>query len=82
MNGTVKLWDLEHGYGWFRVSNGKDYFCHIKNWSETDAPEVGRAVEFEIGPGFRGKKEQAVNARFVHAGVNALAAPQSTEVRS
>jgi cold shock CspA family protein len=74
MNGTVKQWELERGYGWFRVSNGRDYFCHIKNWLEADAPTVGREVEFEVGPGFNGKKEQAVNARYMHAGADALKA--------
>ena len=74
MNGVVKHWDLRRGFGWLKVSNGRDYFCHIKNWLETDAPTVGRAVEFELGPGRNGKPDQAINVRYVvNAGAAALA---------
>jgi len=73
MKGIVKHWNLERGFGWFRVSSGRDYFCHMKNWLEPDTPVVGRAVEFELGPGFNGKSQQAVNARY-HPGVDAAKA--------
>jgi cold shock CspA family protein len=72
MNGVVKKWDLERGFGWIRVPNGRDYFLHIKNWLESDAPEIGRTIEFDLGPGFNGKPQQAINGRYFHAGVSAL----------
>lgn len=59
MKGIVKKWNLEPGFGWIRVSNGRDYFLHIKNWVEPDAPVVGSAVEFELGPGGVQWKERA-----------------------
>jgi len=79
MNGIVKKWDIERGFGWLKVSNGRDYFCHIKNWLENDAPTIGSAVEFDLAAGLNGKKEQAVNARYTHAGVNALAGSGGVE---
>jgi cold shock CspA family protein len=82
MNGVVKHWDKERGFGWLRVTNVRDYFCHIKNWLETDAPTVGRAVEFELGPGKSGKPEQAINARYANAdaGVAALASTKFEQI--
>ena len=80
MNGVIRKWDLERGFGWLASPNGRNYFCHITNWLEPDAPTVGRAVEFELGPGVNGKPQQAVSARYViDAGVNALASGAGAE---
>jgi len=82
MNAVVKLWDVERGFGFLRCKNGRDYFLHIKQWSVTDVPTVGTRVEFEIGPGSRGHKEQAINARpaaLPNAGVHAL---QATKIET
>jgi len=65
MIATIKLWDHERGYGFFQAQNGKDFFAHIKNWLDDEPPAVGQVVEFEIGPGFKERKEQAINIRVV-----------------
>jgi cold shock CspA family protein len=79
MIGTIKRWDVQRGFGFVAATNGRDYFLHIKNWNESGAPAVGTQVEFEIGPGARERKEQAINARLVScdAGVNALRAAKT-----
>lgn len=76
MKGTISIWNFERGYGFIICSTGRKYFLHIQNWSQESAPEVGTAVEFEIGPGYNGKKEnQAVNVcPATSAGLSALGA--------
>ena len=77
MIGTIVRWEANRGFGFVRTASGRDYFAHIKHWNENDPPAVGRTVEFEIGPGVKGRNEQAVNVRFwtQHAGLNALTSP-------
>lgn len=79
MKGTIKSWDITRGFGFISGLGGRDYFVHISNWGDgkLDAPEVGTQVEFEIGAGSRGKKDQAINARpvkqiSIDSGVQAL----------
>lgn len=76
MEGTITMW--RNSFGFIRVASGRDYFCHIKNWEENTVPPApGLAVLFELGPGVKGRKEQAVNVRIlrvVNAGADALKA--------
>ena len=64
MQGTVKFFNTEKGYGFISREGGKDVFVHhtnivgsgFKNLSE------GQLVEFEIGEGRKGEEAQNVRA--------------------
>lgn len=65
MQGTVKFFNTEKGYGFIAREGGKDVFVHhtsimgsgFKNLAE------GQVVEFEIGQGRKG--DEAQNVRVV-----------------
>lgn len=67
--GTIKTWNLDRAFGWIRVQSGKDYFLHIQNWEDSTPPSVGMKVQFEVAPGHRGYKEQAVAVKQLTAQV-------------
>lgn len=61
MQGTVKWFSAEKGYGFIQQENGDDIFVHFSA-IQTDGfktLEEGQRVEFEIVEGARGK--QAAN---------------------
>lgn len=63
MQGTVKFFDHERGFGFITRSAGSDVFVHVSNL-HADARGTlteGRNVEFEIGQGRRG--DEAHNVR-------------------
>jgi cold shock CspA family protein len=62
MNGVLKNWNFERGFGWIEVS-GRRYFLHRTNWVDSGRPVVGQQVVFDLGPGAGGHKNQAINAR-------------------
>lgn len=62
MQGTVKWFNAEKGYGFISRENGEDLFVH---YSEIQAAgyrtlEEGAKVEFEITQGKKGKQASAV----------------------
>lgn len=62
MQGTVKWFDLQKGYGFITNSEGKDSFFHHSNiqmdgFRSLDTDDI---VDYEVGTGKNGKK-QAVN---------------------
>lgn len=61
MQGTVKWFNPEKGYGFIEVEEGKDVFVHYSEIQEEGFKtlEEGQAVEFEIVEGNRGP--QAAN---------------------
>lgn len=73
MKGRIKKWDFDRGFGFVACTNGRNYFLHISNWGESDAPAVGAQIEFEIGPGQTGKAPEAIKAHLATApGLSAL----------
>ena len=64
MQGTVKFFDHDRGFGFIAREGGEDVFVHVSNLqaSGTTLTE-GQAVEFDIGPGR--KSEEAKNVRSV-----------------
>jgi cold shock protein len=61
MQGRVKWFNPEKGYGFIEVDNGKDVFVHYSEIKEEGFKtlEEGQAVEFDIVEGNRGP--QAAN---------------------
>jgi cold shock protein len=64
MQGTVKFFDNDRGFGFISREGGEDVFVHVSNLQPgaTTLAE-GQAVEFEVGPGR--KSEEAKNVRSV-----------------
>lgn len=46
MNGIIKLYKEEKGYGFILGEDEKQYFFHISNVKSTEIPEVGLGVSF------------------------------------
>ncbi|HRK22318.1 MAG TPA: cold shock and DUF1294 domain-containing protein [Fimbriimonadaceae bacterium] len=61
LDGTLKTWDDERGYGFIAPSDGsEDIFVHIKAIPLYGArPAVGMVMSFEIEAGAKGKKRAA-----------------------
>jgi CspA family cold shock protein len=65
MQGTVKWFNNEKGYGFIQQDSGPDVFVHFSGIEGTGyrSLEEGQRVEFETRPGRKG--EEAVNVRAV-----------------
>lgn len=69
--GILKSWHV-NGYGIIAVDQNELYFLHLSNLiGESEDPEVGRFVEFDVAPPFgKGKFKQAVKAMMVSSEVS------------
>lgn len=65
MNGTVKWFNSEKGYGFITAEDGSEVFAHFSNIQEDGYKSLdeGQAVSFEIEVNDRGP--QATNIRKV-----------------
>lgn len=64
MQGKVKFFDADRGFGFISREGGEDVFVHVSNVTVgATALAEGQAVEFELGPGR--KSEEAKNVRLV-----------------
>lgn len=65
MQGTVKFFNNEKGFGFISREGGDDVFVHFSNISGSGfkSLEEGQTVEFEIGPGRKG--DEALDVRVV-----------------
>jgi CspA family cold shock protein len=65
MQGTVKFFNTEKGYGFITREGGPDLFVHHSNIAGTGFKSLseGQTVEFEIGQGRKG--DEAQNVRVV-----------------
>ena len=63
MQGTVKFFNSEKGFGFISREGGSDVFVHHTNIAGEGFKSLqeGQAVEFEVGPGRKG--EEARNVR-------------------
>lgn len=63
MNGTVKWFNSEKGYGFITAEDGQEVFAHFSNIQEDGYKSLdeGQQVEFEIEVNDRGP--QATNIR-------------------
>jgi len=67
VNGTVKWFNDEKGYGFIQPDNGgSDVFVHFRQVNNPDGGRVslteGQAVSFEIGEGQKGPQAENVSA--------------------
>jgi CspA family cold shock protein len=62
VQGTVKFFNNEKGYGFISREGGSDVFVHHTNISGTGYKSLqeGQLVEFEIGQGRKGDEAQNV----------------------
>ncbi len=67
MQGKVKFFDHDRGFGFISREGGEDVFVHVSNLAAAGTTlSEGQTVEFEVGPGR--KSEEAKNVRSVTAG--------------
>lgn len=64
MQGTVKFFDSERGFGFISREGGDDVFVHASNIEGEGVKSLadGQAVEFEVGPGRKGEEARNVRA--------------------
>lgn len=62
MQGKVKFFSEERGYGFITVDNGEDVFVHHSNIDGDGFKSLaeGQAVQFEVGPGRKGQEARNV----------------------
>lgn len=65
MQGTVKFFNNEKGYGFISREGGDDVFVHFSNIAGEGFKtlEEGQLVEFDVGPGRKG--DEALNVRAI-----------------
>lgn len=65
MQGTVKCFNNEKGFGFISRDGGDDVFVHFSNIAGDGfkSLEEGQTVEFEVGPGRKG--DEALDVRVV-----------------
>lgn len=63
MQGTVKFFNNDKGFGFISRDGGDDVFVHHTNIAGTGYKSLdeGQRVEFEVGPGRKG--DEALNVR-------------------
>jgi CspA family cold shock protein len=64
VNGTVKFFNAEKGYGFISREDGDDVFVHFSQIEGEGYKTLqeGQKVEFEIGPGRKGDEARGVRA--------------------
>jgi CspA family cold shock protein len=64
VQGKVKFFDHDRGFGFISREGGEDVFVHVSNLQAPGTTlSEGQTVEFEVGPGR--KSEEAKNVRSV-----------------
>lgn len=64
MQGTVKFFNSEKGFGFIEREGGDDVFVHYSQISGDGYKSLdeGQAVEFDVAPGRKGEEAQNVRA--------------------
>jgi cold shock protein len=63
VQGIVKFFDNNRGFGFISRDAGEDVFVHVSNLQPGAILSEGQTVEFDLGPGR--KSEEAKNVRAV-----------------
>lgn len=65
VQGTVKFFNADRGFGFISREKGDDVFVHVSNIQGEGSTSLteGQAVEFELGTGRKG--EEARNVRIL-----------------
>jgi len=61
MEGTIKFFNIDKGFGFISAEDGKEYFVHITALNEGIALDKGDNVSFEVEEGERGPKASNVS---------------------
>jgi len=64
MQGTVKFFNSEKGFGFISRDSGDDVFVHYSNITGDGYKSLdeGQVVEFDVAPGRKGEEAQNVRA--------------------
>lgn len=62
MQGTVKFFNQDKGFGFISREGQADVFVHQTNVAGERVLAEGQAVEFEVGPGRKGEEARNVRA--------------------
>lgn len=64
MQGTVKFFNSEKGFGFIEREGGDDVFVHFSNITGEGYKSLdeGQTVEFDVAPGRKGEEAQNVRA--------------------
>lgn len=64
MQGTVKFFDGDRGFGFISREKGDDVFVHVSNVKGDGVKSLteGQVVEFDVAPGRKGEEAQNVRA--------------------
>jgi len=65
MQGTVKKWIDERGFGFIAGDGGNDVFVHVSALGGLERLDVGDTVEFDEGIDPRSHKPRAENVRLI-----------------
>lgn len=60
MQGRVKFWKQDAGYGFLKGEDGKEIFCHFSAIQGAKSLAESQKVEFDITQGDRGLRAQNV----------------------
>ena len=60
LQGTVKVLNLEKGFGFIAATDGRDYFFHRSAIADFGDLRKGDAVQFTPGNGEKGPRAEAV----------------------
>lgn len=61
MNGTVKFFNENKGFGFITTEEGKDLFFHITDVDNQEVLSDNEAVTFDVANGDRGQKAVKVS---------------------
>ena len=61
MEGTVKFFNEQKGFGFISGEDGKEYFVHLSGLAEGTSLQENDSVTFEVEEGDRGPKAINVN---------------------
>lgn len=79
MQGSIKFYNDQKGFGFVVTESGEDLFFHISQADEAyEMPAEGDVVSYELGEG-RDGRPVAVKVTFISAGAPAESAEEVTE---